>query len=165
MTTRRESKRLAGLVLIACALTAVWPIAASACSCAPPPDAQAALEAADAVVAGRVIGMTLVPRSSEDLASSFTVEDVAVAFAVSGTWKGEPVERLTVYTAFTCCICGYPFELGKTYLVYATRQGNRLTTSMCSRTVPLEVAADDLAALGPCGWQRVPLEAVEAAEP
>lgn len=165
MTTRGQLRRIAVLALMTCAVAAAWSVAAAACDCAPPPDPQAALGAADAVFAGRVIGLTLVPRVSEDPSSSFAVEDVAATIAVSAVWKGKPTEWVTVYTAFTCCICGYPFELGQTYLVYATQPDDRLTTSICSRTRPLDKAKDDLAALGPCGWQRVPLQAVEPAEP
>jgi len=165
VTIRGQLKHLAVLVLIASAVAGAWPVAATACSCAPPPDPGAALEAADAVFAGRVVGLTLVPRLCGEPISSFATEDIAVTVAISAVWKGEPAEQVTIYTAFTCCVCGYPFELGETYLIYATQQGDRLTTTICSRTRPLEKAKDDLAALGRCGWQRVPLQAVEPAEP
>ena len=40
--------------------------------------------------------------------------------------------------------CGYPFEAGKSYLVYAFRAPDGLHTSICSRTGPLAFKRDDL---------------------
>jgi hypothetical protein len=70
--------------------------------------------------------------------------------------------------------CGYPFVVGRRYLVYASKtESGRLSTGICSRTRPLEEAADDVAYLAavaqsPAGgrvygrvthWQRDPFEA------
>lgn len=165
MKRRRQIKRLAALAFIAWTFAAMWSVTATACSCAPEPEPRTALDAADAVFTGRVVGLTLVPRVPEEPSTSFIAEDVAVTIVVSAVWKGEPAERVTLYTAFTCCVCGYPFELGKTYLIYAMQRDGQLTTSICSRTRLLEKADEDLATLGTCGWQRVPLQAVEPAEP
>ena len=70
--------------------------------------------------------------------------------------------------------CGYTFGIGRRYLVYTSKtQSGRLTTSICSRTRPLEAAAEDVAYLAtaaqlPAGarvygrvthWQREAFEA------
>jgi LPXTG-motif cell wall-anchored protein len=44
--------------------------------------------------------------------------------------------------------CGYPFEEGETYLVYAHSDGTPLTTSLYHRTQALERAEEDLDVLG-----------------
>jgi MYXO-CTERM domain-containing protein len=66
-------------------------------------------------------------------------------FDVLATWKGppEPVVHTQQRTA-----CGYPFEEGRVYLVYASLgTDGALWASVCGRTRPIEQAHDDLAAL------------------
>ena len=120
--------------------------AAAACSCAPPPDIDQALESADAVFAGRVIAMELVPDA--DPAIGVSMEHLRVTIAVHSAWKGEIAEQATVYTAFTCCVCGFRFEIGEEYLVYAYGQDGVHRTSICDRTKRLEAAGEDLEQLG-----------------
>jgi hypothetical protein len=64
----------------------------------------------------------------------------------SGGARGGTVE---VFTAFGCCACGMEFERGRGYLVYAYRNPatGTLSTSICSRTGPVEQRAEDLAYL------------------
>jgi hypothetical protein len=38
----------------------------------------------------------------------------------------------------------YPYQLGKTYLVYAQADGDGLSASVCTRTRPAETAAADM---------------------
>ena len=125
-------------------------LAVSACSCGPEQEVELALEQAHNVFTGRVTELKLIPKLSEDPTASFAVEDLEVTFAVSFVWKGEVEETNVVYTAFTCCVCGFPFEIGEQYLVYTTQTTDGLpATSVCSRTRRLADAADDLVALGP----------------
>jgi hypothetical protein len=42
-------------------------------------------------------------------------------------------------------MCGYAFQVGETYFVYAHQSQGGLTSTICSRTRPLRDAADDLA--------------------
>jgi hypothetical protein len=72
-----------------------------------------------------------------------------VAFDVSEQFKGpHAVARILVATEQHTAACGYPFEIGGEYLVYAYADDDGvLWTSICSRTTTLEMATDDLAIL------------------
>lgn len=124
------------------ALLAVAP-AAEACSCAPPSDPRAELEHADAVFSGRVVEVD--PGEQQR-----GFRRLAVRFALDAVWKGVPEnDEVTVRTAEHSAACGYSFEPGEEYLVYAYESDSgELTTGLCTRNTPLSRAADDLAALG-----------------
>jgi hypothetical protein len=70
-----------------------------------------------------------------------------VRFSVVTAWRGVDTREVTVSTHRSSAMCGYPFQEGEEYLVYA-RGGEGLTVSLCSRTAPLADAGEDLAALG-----------------
>lgn len=59
---------------------------------------------------------------------------LAVKFKVKKTWKGSAVQEITIKTAENSAMCGYNFEVGKQYLVYANGNANELSTTDCSRT-------------------------------
>ncbi|KPK12410.1 MAG: hypothetical protein AMJ62_15810 [Myxococcales bacterium SG8_38] len=72
-----------------------------------------------------------------------------VTLLVKKVWKGAPDEETKVHTAGTSAACGFPFVVGKTYLVYAVRdEADPLRVSLCSRTALIEHAAEDLEFLG-----------------
>jgi hypothetical protein len=51
-------------------------------------------------------------------------------------WKGSPGDTVTVYSGASDLECGYQFESGAEYLIYANaRPGSVLTTSSCNRTM------------------------------
>ncbi len=77
---------------------------------------------------------------------------MTVTFRVSEAWKGAERETLDVETAITEASCGYPFDEGESYLVYASKGTNSggLEVALCGSTKPLSEADTDLAALGPC---------------
>lgn len=121
-----------------------------ACSCAPPPGPAVARDRAAAVFAGRVSAID--QGQSADGASHYQV-----TIQVSTVWKGAVGRETVVFTSSNSASCGYSFEVGKDYLVYAAKTGgetpraypdNALSTGLCSRTSPLASAGDDLAALG-----------------
>lgn len=129
------------LAALAVALAAAAP--AHACTCAPPGPPAAELAAADAVFSGRVISVEATRQ--EDRFPRLTVR-----FALAEVWKGLPEgEVATVTTAGDSAACGYHFEPGEEYLVYA-QEGDpgSLSTGLCTRTSPLDDADEDLAALG-----------------
>jgi hypothetical protein len=66
---------------------------------------------------------------------------IAVVEAFAGV-KGEEV---TVRTPTDTAACGYPFEIGQTYLIYATATQGGYSVSLCSRTRRISAASDDLA--------------------
>lgn len=59
---------------------------------------------------------------------------VTVKFAVAKTWKGSKGTEISVTTEKDSAMCGYYFEVGKEYVVYANAAKMALTTSNCSRT-------------------------------
>jgi hypothetical protein len=61
--------------------------------------------------------------------------------------RGIKTTEVDVLTGWGGGDCGYGFEVGKRYLVYAYHEekSNRFSTSICTRTRPLAEADDDLA--------------------
>ncbi len=121
-----------GVVLLA-------PRVATACRCMPPPAPDKALEQATAVFAGTV-QKVLLPAGQGVKTVTLNVEQA---------WKGLQ-HRKPVVTVTTCAngaCCGYGFQEGEGYLVYAHGEANAFTVSLCSRTRPLANADDDIAVL------------------
>lgn len=72
-----------------------------------------------------------------------------VTLEVSKAWKGANDKRVTVWTAVEGSTCGYAFEAGEEYLVYARDDGKGgLETNICMRTCRISEAKEDLKALG-----------------
>jgi len=119
---------------------------ARACSCAMPKPPQESLQEAVAVFSGRVASV----KTETSLFSSSSLDPVWVTFEVDRWWKGPGSNRVTVKTAREGASCGYGFVEGREYFVYAyaSSEGSDLRVSSCSRTNPMELARDDIAALG-----------------
>jgi hypothetical protein len=68
------------------------------------------------------------------------------------TWKAAEGKEVVLYTANDSAACGYNFEKGKSYLVYAHSQKRGeekvLGTNICTRTALLSDAKEDLKELG-----------------
>ncbi len=109
---------------------------AFACSCAGSTPPSEAFGESTAVFAGKVV-------SIESNNYSKTVH-----FDVERAWKGVTESAITITTGEGGGDCGYGFEEGKEYLVYAYGSES-LTTGICGRTQPVMDAYVDLAALGP----------------
>jgi hypothetical protein len=74
---------------------------------------------------------------------------VAVRFKIEESWKGTLSKEATVFTGQGGGDCGYKFEVGQRYLVYAYRYKDAdLGTNICQRTASLIEAAEDLKVLG-----------------
>ncbi|HYE17438.1 MAG TPA: hypothetical protein VEA69_03280 [Tepidisphaeraceae bacterium] len=112
---------------------------AVACSCLPNPPPAEALKAAGAVFLGKV---TAIDRGAGQFAG------LTVTIEVDRTWKGPGEKTLTVNTASDGAMCGFTFEVGKSYVVYAHAEGKALSTSICTRTAHVDAAGEDLKALG-----------------
>ncbi len=99
-------------------------------------------ENAQAVFSGKVTKIILsdAPKGKEP----FSAE---VHFKVIKSWKGITTEEAIVHTAHICCICGFPFKVGKEYLVYAYGEKG-LGTDICTRTRRLQYASEDVKFLG-----------------
>lgn len=73
----------------------------------------------------------------------------AVALTIERAWKGVSGSSVTVATASNSAACGYPFQVGETYLVYGYRsKAGKLQVSLCSRTTPIGDAKAQLKLLG-----------------
>jgi len=119
-----------------------------ACSCMPYPDdpdaaVKQAWPQADAIVSGTV-------SSSSTVKESDRVEHVEVVLEVRRRWKGSVGQQLKVRTAADSAACGYNFEQGRQYLVFARRDpaSNVYSTGLCTLTQPAIDTAPLAEALG-----------------
>ena len=141
-----------------------FPAALLACSCISPETPQDAVKDAKAVFLGLVekfeaTGEPLVtrpPQALDDygLTTPYGRDRQIVAlFRILRTWKGPQQPSLAVLTGAGGGDCGYDFQVGEVYLVYAYRDNaDGLATGICSRTKPAWKTQDveeDLKALGP----------------
>lgn len=112
----------------------------AACSCVPPPPPKKALENAAAVCLAEVTAI------EEDGFNR------TVTLKVEKWWKGGDAAEVTVSTAKDGATCGYGFQKGTKYLVYASasEKGKPLRVSLCSRTATAKDAekAGDFKELG-----------------
>ncbi len=98
---------------------------------------------ANAVFTGKVI----VQKTKQGLTFSST-DPVEVSFVVSQVWKGDIPTEVIITTARDSASCGYTFEDGEEYLVYANGEIDALNVSLCSRTAVLANAEADVRELG-----------------
>lgn len=125
-------KRLALLVAL---LLPLAPARASACSCMAQ-TVEDAIAASAAIFEGRVAS---IERRDDGL---------HVRFDVVQTWRAANAEHVEVITPADSAACGFPFEVGRSYLVYARDAEGALHAGLCSRTRAMEEAGDDRAVLG-----------------
>ena len=125
------------LAALAASLLALAPPVARACSCTEPPPPREALAAAAAVFEGQVL----------EIVEAGPMR-VRVRFRVTQHWKGVESEELTLLPAPDSPACGVPFAVGESWLVYGDGSEGGLSASLCSRTVRMSEAGEDVAALG-----------------
>ena len=142
-----QSRLTVQAVLVSLSLLILPAREARACSCQYITDAIAGSDLSVAVFSGRVVALELVPTSNPHFRPEN--EDLLVHFEVADIWKGRPDPRTTVRTARALGACGYDFQIGSQYLVYAVQSNGELFTSICSRTDLLRDAQQDLSELGP----------------
>jgi hypothetical protein len=121
--------------VLAAHFIAVMP--ALACSCAGGVDKYGCgTPVADVIVLARVISIQRDPSMAQLWGRSVTVTlDVLEHF------RGAPAKMLAVGTENDTAACGFPFQAGKEYLVFATEFQGKLTVSFCSATQPAKAAA------------------------
>jgi hypothetical protein len=120
------------LAAMAVCVSVLWPASVDACSCLGPGLPCEAAWSAEAVFVGHVVSIE-------------TSGGRRVQLAVVEAFRGFQLSQVTVVTGYGQADCGFPFEMGKSYVVYANRDRNgELTTSSCARTRPVENAAEDL---------------------
>ena len=134
-------------------LSVVWllgyPGQVHACSCVVPGSPSEEIDKFDAVFAGRVVS---IQHSFDPQGSSFSHGDqTTIGFQVSAVWKGAVTEDMHVTTPPTGGSCGFAFEEGEEYIVYAYDGANAdesYSVNICSRTALLAQAQEDLDAFG-----------------
>jgi len=90
---------------------------------------------ADAVFYGKVIEVKRQTVKDESPGASY--QNLRVKFKVEKSWKGQTTREIIVRTASSSAACGFLFKAGQRYLVYASRSGDGLQTTNCSRTSAL----------------------------
>ena len=137
----RRANRLLCLGLAAISLTRADAVG---CSCLWTPSVSQALSEAQAVFVGRVVSKRPTTRGTfwETSPGEFAYE-----FRVERSWKGVTGPSVIILTGAGGGDCGWPFELGGRYLVYA-HDSEGLRTNICTRTASIGEAGGDLAALG-----------------
>lgn len=129
-----EIKKMKKYLYISFAIAAFLfaaPESSYACSCFVPladsveKQVENALDEAAAVFSGKVVEVT--PTTDD----SYSVN---VKFKVTSKWKGVSDKIVVVNTGQNTAMCGFNFEVGKTYVVYAHRIDSGLSTTICSRT-------------------------------
>ncbi len=137
-------------LIILVSFAASNPERAFACSCVVNPNespeeaVKDALAKSTAVFAGKVVDLK-VPVPTGSVIS--TADPVTITFQVSEVWKGPAYRRLVIHTARSEVSCGYEFQMGQEYLVYAYGLETKLETNLCWRN-QLHPAKEDLAVLG-----------------
>lgn len=116
----------------------------AACSCAMSSPEQA-VEFADAVFAGTVLGESPVGAGGAIAATvpmPLPFGQLIYTFDVDGVAKGEVGSMVDVLAGGDGASCGMSFGTGERWLVFTTWDGAMLTTGLCSGNVALEAGAE-----------------------
>jgi len=104
-------------------------MSANACQCNEPPPATEAYKSSTAVFVGTVVS----GRLEADFWRRYE-------FRVDEPLKGKLGTKVEISTGRGGGDCGYSFEIGEKYLVYAGGSPENLGTSICTRTKPYDFA-------------------------
>lgn len=134
----RSCLRLGVASLLALVVASTSASAASACSCDSKEDLEQALEKASLVFVGQV---------KEKSENPLRKEQWEVKFSVSRKLKGfeeVPGSTVLVYTPADFEYCGFKFQEGLDYLVFATGTPAHYQTTTCTRTEVLDNVLTDV---------------------
>lgn len=126
------------------ALLFAFPVSTEACSCiASGPPCQSFWNT-DAIFSGQVTEIADTPVKSKD--SAFPFRTRTIRFTVNESFRGMDEKIVEVTTGIGGGDCGFAFQTGQSYLVYAyrTKEDNKLRTGICTRTRLLSQASEDL---------------------
>ena len=143
----------AGVAAVALALSILWLLGNAgqvyACKCLVPGTPSEEVEKFVAVFAGRVVS---IEHSFDPNAATVGPGDrTTIGLEVSTVWKGDVDRDMHVTTPPTGGSCGFAFEEGREYILYAhdsPYDDGGYSVSICSRTALLSEAQADLDALG-----------------
>ena len=117
---------------------------ARACTCVSSGPPCQAFWQTDAVFSATVISKSIITVDS-GIESVPKLQQMAVKLLVEDTFRGSlGGNDVEIVTGMGGGDCGYNFEKGKKYLVYANEDRGRLYVGICSRTRLLSEAAEDL---------------------
>lgn len=130
------------------------------CSCAGPDKSGCTVPPADVIVLAKVVSIernqpsletarehNRVPYATNPSRRSgqsfFPMQwgNVAVTLSILERFRGEPNDTLVIQTRLGTAACGYPFEEGHEYLIFANEFQGALQVSYCSATQPAKAAA------------------------
>lgn len=112
------------------------------CSCAGPVSPREQFERSDAVFRGVVVNVST---RRERYGPDQWLLRRRVVVRVTERWKGAETATVVVRTGMYDADCGYPFERGREYLIYARAfRDSQLATGICTRTSRVEQAEEDL---------------------
>jgi hypothetical protein len=120
-------------LILALAVTSFGRALGCSCDAWPPMDVEFARS--DSVFVGRVVQMTVETRTE----GSYRHEVKVCRFQVIEAFKGVEAQKkeFTIVTRMSGTACGFPFELGERYLVYASLFHGEMETGICQRTQAL----------------------------
>jgi len=124
---------------------------AYACSCGGPGAVCSIQMGSSTIFRGTVVESTLTPNittvqgpDGKDMRVTGN-GTYTVRLSVAETFSGEPKTEQIVYTSQQGSACGFPFQLGREYLVFTYEKETQLWTSRCSRTSLLEPGVENAA--------------------
>ncbi len=131
--------------LVFVAILAVGPMRALACSCVyvGAPLCQTFWND-DAVFVGEVQTIETITVPMEAGNSTIQAQQRVVRFKVSKTYRGNVAAEIIVQTGVGGGDCGYPFETGRSYLVFGNIYEGTIHTGICRPTQPVEQAEQAL---------------------
>ena len=135
-------KRFRASLPLAMLAWTLLPGGAAACDCGYAGAPCKAFEKTPTVFIGRVIGISAIDLKT---VSGDDYKDRLVSFEVERSYRGLTTKTAVVLSGWNSD-CGYRFQEGVRYLVYAYPHSPtaKLTTSICTRTRPLSEASEDL---------------------
>ncbi len=138
--------RWVSMVILISSLAAA-PARACRCAVGPPRDQPCGAIADRVVFSGRVASTEVATYFPGGGGEDLSREMRRVRFDVEEAFRGVESSTVEVWTGFGEIDCGFPFEVGGRYFVYATEveETSTLHTSTCGRTRLLAGASQDLA--------------------
>jgi protocatechuate 3,4-dioxygenase beta subunit len=99
----------------------------------------------DAIFTAKVLSSQMVTVPSGNSGFPAGMQQVMVRLSVSRAYRGDIGGEVYVQTGAGGGDCGYPFEIGGSYLVFGDVVNGVIHTSICSGTVPVEQAQKTIA--------------------
>jgi Carboxypeptidase regulatory-like domain len=143
-----------GLIAVAFLLSA---LRAQACSCAVSDPGSCQVPVGDIIIRATVVskevdqtppftqpasngGQRSLSRSPGAIPQSAPLRRVKVTLSVSERFRGAAGDTLVIRTGLGEGDCGYPFEVGHEYLVFANERQGEVTVTSCSATRPARMS-------------------------